>query len=76
METIIIEPNQATEKITIDVPEHLRGKKLSVVVTAAAERSPQELTLAEKKAILAKNKGSMPAILNPQIDLEEEWYLQ
>lgn len=75
METIIIEPEQATEQIVIGVPETMRGKKLRVVVTAD-EPTPQEMTLAEKKAILAKNKGSMPATLNPQIDLEEEWYLQ
>ncbi|MGA0555155.1 hypothetical protein ACO2Q8_00780 [Larkinella sp. VNQ87] len=75
MEAFIFEARQANEQIVIDVPENLRGKTLKVVLTEA-EQTNAELTLEEKKAILAKNKGSMPATLDPQIDLEEEWYLQ
>ncbi|MFD2569658.1 hypothetical protein ACFSUS_03380 [Spirosoma soli] len=75
MESIIIESDKAAEQITIELPENLRGKKLRVVVTEE-ESIDRPLTLAEKREILAKNKGSMPAILAPQIDLEEEWYLQ
>lgn len=75
MEAIIIEAEQATERIVLDVPEELRGKKFNVL-TLPEEQSNPELSLGEKRAILAKNKGSMPATLDPQIDLEEEWYLQ
>lgn len=75
MEALIIEPDKAAGQIIIDVPEDLRGKKLRVVVTEE-KRSDEALTLAEKKAILARSKGSMPVKLDPQIDLEEEWYLQ
>ncbi len=60
MEPIIIEPEEATDQIIIDVPENLRGKKLRVEVSAV-EVPAGKLTLEEKRAILAKNKGSMPA---------------
>lgn len=71
-------------KLTIDLPESFRGKEVEIIVaekqpdTAISEPSSprSNLSLEERKAIVAKHKGSMPAHLDPSIDLEEEWYQQ
>lgn len=60
MDALILELDEAADQIIIDVPEHLRGKRLKVEVSAIKVPA-EELTLEEKRAILAKNKGSLPA---------------
>lgn len=60
MEILTIFQEAVEDELVIKVPENLRGKRVKVEVSAV-EAVAGELTLSEKKAILAKNKGSMPA---------------
>ncbi len=74
--------------LVIALPDSYRKQEVEIIVLKKnTESTPSEteiektpvqdtLTLEEKKAILAKFKGSMPSQLPPDIDLEEEWYLQ
>jgi hypothetical protein len=73
--------------LVIALPASYRKQEVEIIVLKKGAHTPVSeievenssddvLTLEEKKAILAKFKGSMPAQLPPDIDLEEEWYLQ
>lgn len=70
-------------KLTLDLPESFRGKEVEIIVieklagdSTSEAVSRGKLSFEERTAIVANHKGSMPAYLNPNIDLEEEWYQQ
>ncbi|WP_020601291.1 hypothetical protein [Spirosoma panaciterrae] len=76
-----MEPLRFVQRVTNDtlvlpMPPSYREQEVEIIVLKKEPSPKPELTLEEKLAILRKHKGSMPAKLDPQIDLDEEWYLQ
>ncbi|GAB3954118.1 hypothetical protein GCM10028805_39010 [Spirosoma harenae] len=64
------------DTLVLPMPPSYREQEVEVIVLKKVTSPRPELTVEEKLAILRKHKASMPAKLDPQIDLDEEWYLQ